>query len=109
MQGLVECGDEIMNGSEKGGPTYSLVDGQLIEVTGRWHRLVPQLDARESVADRVLIAWRGYADMRHGVQAFITQMSRLVGSEPLESAGGDRSLLPTYKVREVLHARLEET
>lgn len=36
--------------------------------------------------------------MRGGTQSFVSQMTKMVGTEPLESSHGDQSLLPTYMV-----------
>ena len=56
------------------------------------------LDQRESAANKVLINWRAYTDMHRGTQSFITQMVKMVGTEPLEASGGNTTLLPTYRV-----------
>ena len=48
--------------------------------------------------NKVLINWRAYVDMHRGTQAFITQMVKMVGDEPLETSNGDVTLLPTYTV-----------
>ena len=39
--------------------------------------------------------------MRGGTQSFVSQMTKMVGTEPLESSHGDQSLLPTYMVNTV--------
>ena len=39
--------------------------------------------------------------MHRGTQSFITQMVKMVGTEPLEASGGNTTLLPTYRVCEV--------
>ena len=39
--------------------------------------------------------------MRGGTQSFVSQMTKMVGTEPLESSHGDQSLLPTYMVNAV--------
>ena len=59
------------------------------------------LDQRESAGNKVLINWRAYTDMHRGTQSFITQMVKMVGTEPLEASGGNTTLLPTYRVCEV--------
>ena len=41
--------------------------------------------------------------MRGGTQSFVSQMTKMVGTEPLESSHGDQSLLPTYMVRKYMH------
>ena len=56
------------------------------------------LDQRESAANKVLINWRAYTDMHRGTQSFVTQMVKMVGTEPLEASGGNTTLLPTYRV-----------
>ena len=56
------------------------------------------LDQRESAANKVLINWRAYTDMYRGTQSFVTQMVKMVGTEPLEASGGNTTLLPTYRV-----------
>ena len=58
------------------------------------------IDTRLADVDNVLISWRGYTKMRGGTQMFVQQMTKMVGSEPLESSHGDQSLLPTYMVSE---------
>ena len=39
--------------------------------------------------------------MRGGTQSFVSQMTKMVGTEPLESSHGDQSLLPTCMVNTV--------
>ena len=56
------------------------------------------IDVRLTDVDKVLINWKAYTKMRSGTQAFVTQMTKMVGTEPLESSHGDLSLLPTYMV-----------
>ena len=60
------------------------------------------LDQRESAANKVLINWRAYTDMHRGTQSFVTQMVKMVGTEPLEASGGNTTLLPTYRVCAVM-------
>ena len=47
---------------------------------------------------QVLNKWKGYTGQHAGTQAFITQMVKIVGTEPLESSNGNQTLLSTYRV-----------
>ena len=76
------------------------VDARLSETTERWYGLVGQLDKQESEVNKVLINWKAYVNMYHGVQTFISRMGSMVGNEPLESSSGDSTLLPQYRVSE---------
>ena len=97
-QKLVDLGNEILQDVDPDSEAEKHVDTRLSETTERWYRLVGQLDTQESAVNKVLINWKAYVNMHHGVQAFISRMGGMVGSEPLESSGGDNTLLPQYRV-----------
>ena len=63
------------------------------------YNLVEKVESVERGINKVLIAWRAYGNMYHGARTFISQMTRMVGTEPVETSNGNTSLLPTYKVR----------
>ena len=63
------------------------------------YNLVEKVESVERGINKVLIAWRAYGNMYHGARTFISQMTRMVGTEPVETSNGNTALLPTYKVR----------
>ena len=66
------------------------------------YNLVEKVDSQETAINKVLIAWRGYGSIYHAARTFISQMTKMVGTEPVESSNGNTSLLPTYRVRYLL-------
>ncbi len=46
----------------------------------------------------MLSDFKAFSGMYEGTQTFITQMTKMVGTEPLESSNGDNTLLTTYMV-----------
>ena len=97
-QRLVDLGNEILANVDSASEAEKHVDSRLSDSTTRWYNLVSLMDSQESAVNKVLIDWRAYVSMYHGTQAFITQMVKMVGTEPLESSNGNNTLLPTYRV-----------
>ena len=62
------------------------------------YNLVEKVEAQESSLRQLLISWRAYNTIYHAVRSFISQMTKMVGSEPVESSNGNTTLLPTYRV-----------
>ena len=62
-----------------------------------------KVEGLESDIRKILITWRAYATIFHGARSFISQMTKMVGTEPVESSNGNITLLPTYRVSELEH------
>ena len=64
------------------------------------YNLVSKVESLESSIRGLLIAWRAYSTIYHAARTFISQMTSMVGTEPVESSNGNTALLPTYRVSE---------
>ena len=65
-----------------------------------------KVEGLESDIRKILITWRAYATIFHGARSFISQMTKMVGTEPVESSNGNITLLPTYRVSELEHIHM---
>lgn len=98
MEQSLDLGNSILSNVDSNGDAENYVDECLEAMKNRWYTVISELDRQESMVNKVLINWRAYVQMFQGMQSFISQLVKMVGTEPLESSNGDHTLLPTYRV-----------
>ncbi len=91
-------GNELLARVGEGSNAENFLDESLKEYERRWYDLVKYVDERETAVQNVVNGWRAYSQCYDATRTFITEMTKMVGHDPLESSEGRITVLPMYRV-----------
>lgn len=95
---LIQAGNDLLASVGEGSEAESSLDDGIRESQKRWYELVQSVDDRERAVQKVVNSWRAYSQCYDATRTFITEMTKIVGTEPVESSEGKLTVLPMYRV-----------